>query len=727
MKKIILSVLLIVFVCSLDAAESVSGAVYDAVSGKPAVGVTVGLRELDMVTETDSRGEFRFSGIEKGYYELTFSHQDYGNISINIRVKRNFRIIQNLTPKAFDAGNRTKVYGEYLDSKGERGITQDDIKKYPMRGAGDSLHLLQSLPGIGGGFSLATVPIIRGTNPLFNKYYVDDIPVDYPFHYAAGFIPIFSSINEEAIDSVQVIKGNSPLWTSDNLGNTIMIKSADAQKEGIHGKMILDPVLPFLPTFSVTVVPNERFSMIAVGRRTTPDLLFDMNKAHFYLADYFLKASYVPDDSHRITMLITGSQDKISFNDLSTRSGYYANGITWEFRALDDLMFKTVISNQNMIQSLKNKKDYDTESGAEIEFNPDQYRILQMAVLSLNDFNIRGGYEAVKYKGGCTGNTSFADIAGTDFYKGLSSNLNLSFPVEGNSLAGFAGIDGKLNRFIYDAGVRFENYSPVDESALSYSINAGYQMNEKSSVYFKHGTSYAHPDVYYYLGNIDPDFKLAEAKNFSVGMNYIPQQSIFINAEVYYSRFKNLNPGTIFDVDDDSAKKLMQLHPYSKEEDGSNFGIELSGRGSFKGFDGWLSYAFSRTNRNSSDESSFRSDYEQAHLLRLVLSRTWNRFSASAIWHMTSSLPYTPVSRFLYDGSTYTADYGKRNSANFALNKRLDIKGTYRTENDTRISLECWNVLFFRNNAFAQKENTSSTEKRFDIPFFIWCSLEKPL
>lgn len=728
MKRFILSGLIIFgFIYVIDAAETVSGTVFDSGTGKPAVGVTVGLRELDIVTETDSRGEFSFSGIEKGFYELTFSHQDYGNVSVNIRVKRNFYIVRNLIPKAFDAGNRTKVYDDSLHSKGERTITRDDIKKYPMRGAGDSLHLLQSLPGIGGSFSLATVPIIRGTNPLFNKYYIDDIPVDCPYHYAAGFIPLFSSINEEALDSVQVIKGNAPLWTGDNLGNTIMIRSADAEREGVHGKMILDPLIPFMPTFSVSIVPNDRFSMTAVGRRTTPDLLIDMNKTHFYMADYFLKASYIVNDAHRITALVTGSQDDISFKSLKTRSGYSANGITWEFRALDDLMFKTVLSNQNMVQSLKNKKDYDAESGAEIEFNPDQYRILQTATLSLKDINIRAGYEAVKYSGGCSGNTSLADIAGTDFYKETGGSMNLSFPVEGTSVSGFAGVDGTLSSFFYDAGVKFENYSPIEEKAFSYTLNAGYQMNAVSSVYVKHGTYYAHPDVYYYLGNIDPDFKLAEAENFAAGMNLIPLKEIFLNAEIYYSRFDNMNPDTIFNVDDDVIKKLMQLHPYSKEEDGSNFGIELSGRGSFKGFDGWLSYSFSRTSRNNTGESSYRSDYEQAHLLRLVLSRTWKKWSASAIWHMMSSLPYTPVSRFLYDGSSYTTDYGKRNSANFALNKRLDLRGIYTTDSGTRISVECWNVLFFRNNTVALETNTSSTEKKFDIPFFIWCSLEKPL
>ncbi|MBP7901622.1 MAG: carboxypeptidase-like regulatory domain-containing protein [Spirochaetes bacterium] len=729
MKRFIISAM-ILFFCSayaLEASEKISGTVYNADTGKPAAGVTVGLRELNIVTQTDSLGEFVFTGIEKGFYELTFSHQEYGNDSEKIRVKRTFYIVKKLTPKAFDAGNRTKIYGDPMLSRGECSITQDDIKKYPMRGAGDSLHLLQSLPGIGGSFSFAAVPIIRGTNPLFNKYYIDDIPLDYPFHYAAGFIPLLSSINEEAIESVHVIKGNAPLWTADNLGNTVMIKSADAEKEGVHGKMILDPLIPLIPTFAVSIVPNDRLSIIAVGRRTTPDLLIDMNKAHFYLGDYFLKASYILNDSHRITALITGSQDKISFNDLSTQSGYFANGITWEFRAIDDLMLKTVLSNQNMIQSLKNKKE-DDDSGAEIKFNPDQYRILQMATLSLKDINIRAGYEAVKYSGGCSGNTSLGDIAGTDFYKGKSSNLKLSFPIEGSSLAGFAGIDGTVAGLYYDAGVKYEDYGPLDDKAFSYTLNVSYQINGMSSVYLKHGTYFAHPDVYYYLGNIDPDFKLAEAKNFAVGMNLIPQKSIFLNAEVYYSKFDNLSPGTILSVeDDDVIKKLMQLHPYSKEDDGNTFGIELSGRGSFKGFDGWLSYAFSRTMRNTADESSFRSDYEQAHLLRIVLSRTWRKWSAALIWNMSSSLPYTPVSRFLFDGSSYTTEYGKRNSANFAMNKRLDVRGTYRTDNDTRISVECWNVLFFRNNTVALETNTSSTERKYDTPFFIWCSLEKPL
>jgi len=731
--KILLTFIIGVFGCGCAYALDISGVVYDRGSGKPAQGVTVGIRELKVVTETDNRGAFVFTNVPKGFYQLTFTRSDYGHVIVPIRVKRSFYIEQKLTSVVYSAGTNVKSYTDDLKSDGEAAITRDDIKLYPMRGVGDSLHLLQSLPGIGGGYSLATVPIIRGTNPLFNKYYIDDVPVDYPYHYAGGFIPLFSSINEEALDSAAVIKGNAPIWTGDNLGNVIMVKSAEAEKGGVNGKIIFDPIVPLMPTFSCSIVPDENLSIVAVGRRSTADLLFDMNKMRFNLADYFLKASYALTDTHRMTVMGTGSQDRVFFNDLSTRSGYYANGLTWEYLARTNVFVKTVLSNQNMTQSLLNKKEPSTGSGARIKINPDQYRAFQMATLSLPVFSFRVGYEAVKYSGGCSGNASLAEIAGIKFYNGTSSNPNLSFPLEGKSLAGFAGIDGKYDALRYDAGVRYESYGPTDERAVSYNVNAGYMLNQNSSVYFKHGRYYAHPDIYYYLGNLDPDFKLAEARNFALGGNIIPFKDIFINTEIYYCRFNNLSPGTIFSVNDDLAKKGSQLHPFSDEKDGHTFGCELSGKGGWKGFEGWVSYSYSRSTRNNDSARGFSSDFDQTHLLRLVLSRSWSKWTTSLIWHMTSSLPYTPVSGYVYNGSSYTTNYGDRNSARYAMNKRLDVRGSYRTDNDTKISVECWNLLFFRNNAVTEKQNTgrsadsNNTTVKNDIPFFIWISMEKPL
>jgi hypothetical protein len=527
-------------------ALTVSGVVTDSEKKKPMPNVVVGIRELQIVTETNERGEFILADVPKGFYTLTFSHKEYGIVSMPIRVKRSFRIDQILSGKIYDSGTMVKAYKDTITSTGEQSITRQDIKTYPMRGMGDSTHLLQSLPGVGGGFSLATVPIIRGTNPLFNKYYIDDIPVDYPFHYAAGFVPIFSSINEEAIDTVSVVKGNAPIWTGDNLGNVIMIKSADAEKGGYNARMILDPIVPLMPTFSFSAVPYEDLSVVAAGRRSIVDLLFDMNKTKFYFSDYYIKAAYTLSTQHRITVTGTGAKDKVYFNDLTTESGYFANGVTWEYLVNNTFFVKTVVSNQNMKQAVLNSRDYTSGSGVDIKFNPDQYRLFQMATMTLKPVSIRAGYELIKYRNGCSGNMSLADIADTEFYRENTGNVNMSFPLEGHSLSGFAAVEGKHERAWYDAGVKYEYYSPLDEKAFSYNANIGYVINSETSIYAKHGRYFAHPDIQYYIGNLDPDFELAEARNFAVGTNVIPSKNIFLNAEIYYCRFYNLSPGTVF-------------------------------------------------------------------------------------------------------------------------------------------------------------------------------------
>jgi hypothetical protein len=369
----------------------------------------------------------------------------------------------------------------------------------------------------------------------------------------------------------------------------------------------------------------------------------------------------------------------------------------------------------------------------DIKFNPDQYRIFQMATMTMRPFSVRAGYEFIKYRNGCSGNMSLADIADTKFFRDNTGNVKMSFPLEGRSLSGFAGIEGKQERAWYDAGVKYEYYSPLDEKAFSYNANIGYVINSETSIYAKHGRYFAHPDIQYYIGNLDPDFKLAEARNFAVGTNVTPYRNIFLNAEIYYCKFYNLSPGTVFNVNDEVVKKGSQLNPFSEEKDGSTYGMELSGKGEWGGFAGWMNYSYSRSKRNNSRISDFRSDFDQTHLLRVVLSRSFNRWTASLIWHMTSSLPYTPVVGSTPNGSSYEARYGDRNSARYAMHKRLDIKGSYNLDGGGRVFVEWWNVLFFRNNAVAEKFDTGESYNPDnpkiinDIPTLIWVGMEMPL
>ena len=216
-------------------AYTVTGSVIDD-TNTPIQGAVVGIEERSIVTETDSAGRFLFPQVAPGTYTLVCSHPSSGTHRQNIRVKRDFHFDWVIHAAPYQAGTTTIPIQGSSASDGTCSITRDDIKRYPLRGFGDSLHLLQTLPGIGGGFSLATVPIIRGTNPLFNRYYVDDIPVDNPYHYFGALIPIASALHEEAIERVDVIKGNAQASCTNSLGNVISIRSAEPAGEQAQGK-----------------------------------------------------------------------------------------------------------------------------------------------------------------------------------------------------------------------------------------------------------------------------------------------------------------------------------------------------------------------------------------------------------------------------------------------------------------------------------------------------------
>lgn len=730
MKKICAVSIFIILGWIPVSALTLGGVVADAKSGKAVQGASVGIEELLLVTETDAQGRFSFKDIPRGYYTLTFAHESYGRTALQIRVKRNFFISHELSPQVYDAGTKVKDYAEHQKPSGDQSISRDDIKKYPMRGAGDSMHLLQSLPGVGGGYSLATVPVIRGTNPLFNKYYIDDIPIDYPFHYAGALVPVISAINEEAIDSVRIVKGNAPVWTSDNLGNVIMIKSAEPEKGGVNARMIFDPVIPVMPTLSVTAVPDKDLSIVAAGRRSNADWLFDADKADVSIADYFLKVSYTGLPRHRFTILSAGSRDYVDYDDLYARSGFNASGLTWEYLVSDRLYLKTVLSNNSFRQEINNLKTYADGIGEKILFNPDQYRAMQMLTYTSGNFYGKAGYEAVKYTNGCRGTVDLSEIAGTSYLRGYSADPLVVFPVEGTSLSMFAEAGGTYGRMYFDGSIKYEYYGPADDSGVSYSGEGGYHLGEKTSVYGKFGRYYAHPDIYYYLGNLSLSFKLARADNFAVGVHREITRAIGFQGEFYYNIYDNLNPGVLYNVNNDLAKKMFQFHPFADENDGRTYGVEFSVKGSLYGFSGWANYSYSVSKRNSDTADDFYSDFDQTHLFRVVVSRTIGKWDLSSILHINSPMPYTPVTGSTVSGGKYSAVYGKRNSGRPEITRRLDLKAVYKMDRGHRFFIECWNATINRKNAVTQNWSTKrrygdyNPSNVYDLPFFLWLGVE---
>lgn len=719
-------ILSILHLCSALEAVTVSGRVLS--EGSPVSGMVIGIEELNLIVESDTGGNFIFQDIEAGKYTLYFSHRDYGIEKIRIKAKRDFYLEKEIKKKVYDAGDKIIGYTGSADYRIKQSISREDIKKYPMRGAGDSLHLLHTLPGVGSGFSLATVPIIRGLNPLFNKYYIDDIPIDYPFHFFGGLVPLISSINEEAIDEVELIKGDAPVWTGDHLGNIISIRTRTVDEEGAHAKIILDPVLPLFPALSATLVPYSDLSILAGIRRSDFDWMIDTEKADLFFQDYYFKIAYQMLDSHRITLSGNGSRDELDYDDYETASGYNVTGLTWEYIINRRIYLKTILSRYSLEQYMHNTLTYTEGSGAYLRIYPEQDRLFQILSFSADWFFLKAGYEYIKLRNRYRANVSPDDIDGINFIDQTSLIPVISYSVEGESRSLFFSCGIKNETGWLNLGMKNEKYGITGKSENSYSGDSGINFIDIYSIYIKNSVNYAHPDACYYIGDYD-NFKDAKAVNWGLGCSAKFSEKISVNAEFNYSKYDNLNPGIEYGFNDEFYKKIVQLYQFSDETDGKTYGGELYLNYSWNKISGSCSYSYCVSKRENNTGEEFYSDFDQTHIFRLLVSKKWKSWEMSVIWNQYSSLPYTPVTGSIRNEDDYSAVYGEKNSERFNMHSRADVKVSYVWGNG-RFYTEFWNLFLDRNNAVFENFDSDdpygsdNPENYNDLPVFFWVGVE---
>ncbi len=709
------------------AAYTLSGSVFDADSGKPLNNAAVGIMEHGAVTESGSGGVFVIRDIPRSVCIVSVTRPGYRayerkislnmDRSITVRMEKDPYLQELISPPEKKEGH-----------PGYKSISREDIKKYPMRGFGDSLHLLQSLPGIGGGSSLSTVPIIRGQNPLYTKYYIDGVPVDFPYHYAAAFMPMLSSLNEESIDSASLNSGPEAAALGDNLGAAVIINTRSAEAPGLNARIHIDPFLPLFPGISFTAVPYAGFSASGNAMRTTTDILGDFEYTDSSMRDHFLKMEWNPHSSHRLTAFTTGSSDSFSYKKWNAASSSSVSSGLHEFAFNDMIAVRTRLSHYGWEQSFENKQLYENGTGARVVFNPSETRFYQEAFYARDSFSASLGWEYAAYSGGCRGNISLEQIGDIDLPDLSSLNEYLVFPVEGRGLSSFCSAQGSFGKYSGELALRYEHYGPLDTHSVTWSAKAAMSVLKGLSVYLSAGRSEAHPDIYYYLGSSNPSFENASSLSFEAGAEASALKIFTFNAALYTADYDNLNPGAVYTVSDEYLKRLLQIHPFSDENSGRSFGSELSAAWNYKRLSGRAAYSFCSTKMNTSSGQEAPSEFSQSHIFRLLLDTHSGRWTWSFIWSAYSSLPYTPVTSQSENGTAY----GDYNSARFNAHNRVDLKAAYTFPGGSRISVELWNAFFQSNTVFeyyreGRALSSSNPEKFDDIPVFLWVAAEVSL
>lgn len=710
MKKLILT-FVIVLSCTGLHAYTVSGRITDSGTGLSVKRASVAIEELKIVQVTAEDGLFVFKDIPVGYYTVHVAHTLYGNKTVLIRVKRNFIIDIDLPGKTYSIMPLVNSYKENETRTGSQSISQDDIMYMPMSGAGDSLHLLQSLPGVSGSFSISGVPVIRGLNPIYDKIYIDDIPVDYPYHYIPPVVPLLSSINETVIDKATIYKGPYPMTYDDSIGSIIHVKTKEVENPGVHGKIILNPLLPLFPTIYCEAAPTADFSLLFAGRRTYIDMAYKAVQIEssntFYFQDYFLKMRYNYLKDHRFYITAMGSDDYVSIKKYNAKTEYHIEEFKWDYLINRKFFLETSFIRNSVDHHFTDKKG---DTPVRLVYSPLAYTLKQTLNSDISVFDVKTGYEFIIHQDGVSGNIDISEILDYDILKTTGVNSYVAYPIEGKTVSLFNETGVDLKPVHLNFGIRYKHYGPLSCSSVSYRGMASYTIQSYGfKIYAGGGENHAQPDMYYYLGNNTVSLKESRSYNMVLGLEKSLSREITGQVETYYTKYQDLfSLNSAGDVSP-MLRKLAQINPYSKDESGTALGAECFIKGRLGPVYGWTSYSLSKS-RMSDGDTEYYSDYDQTHIFKIALLTHKGGWTPSVVWSFATSMPYTPIIRVNSDES---AEYGGYNSKRYGAHHKLDFKLSYADDN-IRYYAEIWDVYYIK--GYDQYDNELITNKSYIYP-----------
>ncbi len=198
---------------------------------EPVPDIRVIIIETREANFTDSKGLVNFNVPDAGFYNLRLILNDGTILQPSIQVLGNKQKITVFTSPPKEITRQEQIIGEegliVVGKKNKQSssvytVRLEEIKRIPGQ-YGEALRGIENLPGVNappfGNGDIA----LRGANEDSNSYYVDDLPIAYPYH----LIALNSVLQNEFIESIDVYTGSYPARFGDATGGVIAIYTPD--------------------------------------------------------------------------------------------------------------------------------------------------------------------------------------------------------------------------------------------------------------------------------------------------------------------------------------------------------------------------------------------------------------------------------------------------------------------------------------------------------------------
>ena len=691
---------------------TVGGFVKEKNTSEALIGANIWVRGTGMGVTTNGYGFFSLT-LPAGVYQLVISYVGYKEETKEVNFDENRSLSIELAEDLCPMGEVEIVaMGPGSDRPEERldGIrfSQKTLTTLPGFGGNlDVIRALQSVPGIHSFGDGSALYYVRGGNSDQNLLLIDEVPVYNPSHLF-GF---FSAFAPDAINEVQVYKGDFPARYGGRLSSVIDIKAKEGNRNHFGFSGNLGPYASAL-TLEGPVIKN-RASFFISGRISTLNWLTHLSVFQktfdFRFYDLNAKINFNINPNNRLFFTFYTGQDEFSqyastaVNTYGIRWNNKAGTLRWNHVFHGRLFANTTFSYSKYKYSLALPEEQNGSWNSSIA----NLTLKSDATWYLNpDNTLRAGMEITNHEsnpGEVKMNTNGAQAPQVSPYHSMEYVLYLSNEQRiGKHFSLRYGLRlpiwqnwGPATVYYFDV-----NHNVIDTATFpamtAYGIfitpeprlNVQYRIDTASSIKISYCRTTQFMQL---LSNSTSPFNSVEVWALA-GPNILPQKADQIalgysrdffkakatfSVEAYYKWFH--------DHLDYRDHANMLFNPLIEGElrfgSSKSYGVEVMFRKHTGKWTGWMGYTWSRafiTTPEVNNGESYPAFYDRPNDFSVNINYdTRKHWSFQVNWIYMTGSPITMPIGFYYNNGYSVPLYGQKNNGRLPDYHRLDLSVRY--------------------------------------------------
>jgi TonB family protein len=700
---------------SLGPQINFDGVVLERFKKRPFPGVTVNIKDLNLSALVDKDGRFAFTDVPLGAHKVELS----GKNMITVTTEETIVKDKKKTVKYFVEEKDVSVDEEVVvratrikKEAVETTIRTEEARRVPGT-QGDTLKVVQNLPGVGRSAFGSGQLIVWGSAPNETQVIVDGTSLPALYHLGG----LRSTVNQDFVKSIELSPGSYGSEFGRGLGGLVRVETKDVDPEGIHGYVGAD-VLDASAMLSANLLPNLHLDVAGRYSYLDRDLplvtksdvgafvpipRYDDYQARLSLSlrkDEKVEAVFLASDDHLVrtipsedpSQVRTQGQDT-SFKRILVRyTRVMPDGASLSI--VPSLGFDTdhQVSKFGAIPTL-----LDTSSTSYAVRANFRQKVAPPVVMMLG-----GDLQGVVSKAQRVGSVNVPPREGDITIFGQPPGDEVNADNWGNHIASgavYVLAEATFGKWKITPGLRLEpwliqgtrltppsgtqppiGYSRMDITldprlTSSIAVTSGLSFNAGFGIYHQAPDIQALSAVF---GN--PSLGLERAIHVNAGGSYKLTATLTLEVVGFYKWLDSL-------ISRSELATPPVAQALTQDGVGRIYGGQMLLRQELaKGFFGWLTYSIIRSERRDHKDTAWRAfDYDQTHVLALLASYNFGAgWEAGIRFRLTTGVPVTPVVGSFFDSRTdaYEPVFGKQNSERIppflALDARVEKTFTFQ-------------------------------------------------